>query len=174
MKLTVKQQKFADEYIISGNATESAIKAGYSKKTAASVGAENLRKPYIRDYIQTRIESLENEKLMSVKEALILSSSIARGEQQQVYSKVYNHLKDEVEKEVSYTVTPRIEERQRSLEHILKVHGALNGNINNKKIEKEIELLQKKIEQMDNAEANDQESQIAKALIKLAGGLNDK
>ena len=97
MKLTVKQQKFADEYIISGNATESAIKAGYSKKTAASVGAENLRKPYIRDYIQTRIESLENEKLMSVKEALILSSSIARGEQQQVYSKVYNHLKDEVE-----------------------------------------------------------------------------
>ena len=154
MKLTVKQQKFADEYIISGNATESAIKAGYSKKTAASVGAENLRKPYIRDYIQTRIESLENEKLMSVKEALILSSSI--------------------EKEVSYTVTPRIEERQRSLEHILKVHGALNGNINNKKIEKEIELLQKKIEQMGNAEANNQESQIAKALIKLAGGSDDR
>ena len=71
-------------------------------------------------------------------------------------------------------MTPRIEERQRSLEHILKVHGALNGNINNKKIEKEIELLQKKIEQMGNAEANNQESQIAKALIKLAGGSDDR
>ena len=47
MKLTVKQQRFADEYIISGNATEAAIKGGYSKKTARSVGAENLTKPYI-------------------------------------------------------------------------------------------------------------------------------
>lgn len=173
MKLTIKQQKFADEYIISGNASQVAIKAGYSKQIAASVGAENLRKLYIRDYIQTRIESLENEKLMSVKEALILSASIARGEQQQVYSKVYNHLKDEVEKEVTYTVTPRIEERQRSLEYILNVHGALNANINNKKIEKEIELLQKKIEQMNKGEDNNQESQVAKALIKLAGGKDD-
>lgn len=41
-KLTIKQQRFADEYIISGNATEAAIKAGYSKKTAAVIGNENL------------------------------------------------------------------------------------------------------------------------------------
>ena len=40
MKLTLKQQRFADEYIISGNATEAAIKAGYSKKTAYSIGLE--------------------------------------------------------------------------------------------------------------------------------------
>lgn len=36
MKLTIKQKRFADEYIISGNATQSAIKAGYSKKYAAT------------------------------------------------------------------------------------------------------------------------------------------
>lgn len=173
MKLTVKQQKFADEYIISGNATEAAIKAGYSKKTARSVGAENLTKPYIMEYINKRLNESKEERLMDIEEALIISASIARGEQQQVYTKVYNHLKAEIEKEVSYTVTPRIEERQRSLEHILKVHGALNGNINNKKIEKEIELLQKKIGQMDKADGNNQESQIAKALIKLAGGSVD-
>lgn len=38
--LTIKQKKFADEYIISGNATQSAIKAGYSEKTAGQTGAD--------------------------------------------------------------------------------------------------------------------------------------
>ena len=41
LKLNLKQQKFADEYLISGNATNAAIKAGYSKKTAGVIGAEN-------------------------------------------------------------------------------------------------------------------------------------
>ena len=47
-KLTLKQKKFADEYIISGNATQSAIKAGYSKKTAGVIAVENLEKPNIQ------------------------------------------------------------------------------------------------------------------------------
>ena len=41
-KLTLMQQKFADEYIVSGNAADAARKAGYSVKTARSVGQENL------------------------------------------------------------------------------------------------------------------------------------
>lgn len=41
-KLTPKQQLFADEYIKSGNATDAAIKAGYSPKTARSIAQENL------------------------------------------------------------------------------------------------------------------------------------
>lgn len=173
MKLTVKQQKFADEYIISGNATEAAINAGYSKKTARSVGAENLTKPYIMEYINKRLNELKEERLMSIEEALTLSASIARGEEQNARSKIYNHLTDKVDKEITYTHTPRIEERQRSIEHILKVHGILNGRLANEKLEKEIQILQKKIEQMDKSEGNNQESQIAKALIKLAGGSDD-
>ncbi|WP_404475716.1 terminase small subunit [Staphylococcus pseudoxylosus] len=173
MKLTVKQQKFADEYIISGNATEAAINAGYSKKTARSVGAENLTKPYIMEYINKRLNELKEERLMSIEEALTLSASIARGEEQNARSKIYNHLTDKVDKEVTYTITPRIEERQRSIEHILKVHGILNGRLANVKLEKEIQILQKKIEQMDKAEGNNQESEIAKALIKLAGASDD-
>ncbi|MCD3505661.1 terminase small subunit, partial [Streptococcus equi] len=43
-KLTIKQQKFIDEYIICGNATEAALKAGYSKKTAGQIGEQNLKK----------------------------------------------------------------------------------------------------------------------------------
>ena len=54
----------------------------------------------------------------------MLSASIARGEHQTAYGKQYDHLKGEVIKEITYTITPNIEERQRSLDHILKVHGA--------------------------------------------------
>jgi len=51
MKLRPKQQRFIDEYLLDLNATQAAIRAGYSVKTAASVGAENLRKPQIAEAI---------------------------------------------------------------------------------------------------------------------------
>ncbi|WP_305850105.1 terminase small subunit [Staphylococcus hyicus] len=153
MKLTEKQKKFADEYIISGNATKAAIKAGYSEKSARFVGAENLTKPNISNYIKERIQKATDERLMGVTEALELSAAIARGEKHEAYSKYYDHLKGEVIKEMTYTVTPTFEERQRSLEHILKVHGAFNQGLNNKKIETEIKMLEKKIEQIDKGDA---------------------
>ena len=43
--MTARQKKFCDEYLISGNATDAAIKAGYSPKTAKQTGSENLAKP---------------------------------------------------------------------------------------------------------------------------------
>ena len=45
--LTPKQQRFVELYLVDLNATQAAIRAGYSKKTAAQVGFENLRKPQI-------------------------------------------------------------------------------------------------------------------------------
>jgi len=47
MKLTHKQQRFIDEYLLDLNATKAAIRAGYSAKTARQMGAENLSKPAI-------------------------------------------------------------------------------------------------------------------------------
>ncbi|WP_428067379.1 terminase small subunit [Chryseobacterium gambrini] len=51
MKLTDKQERFCREYIIDLNATQAAIRAGYSKKVAGSIGFENLKKPEIEKYI---------------------------------------------------------------------------------------------------------------------------
>ena len=50
--LTPKQQRFVEEYLIDLNATQSAIRAGYSEKTAAAIGAENLIKPNIAKAIE--------------------------------------------------------------------------------------------------------------------------
>ncbi len=51
-KLTAKQRRFVNEYLIDCNATAAATRAGYSKKTARFIGAENLSKPYILALIQ--------------------------------------------------------------------------------------------------------------------------
>lgn len=52
MALTGKQQQFVDEYLIDLNATQAAIRAGYSEKTAGQIGDENLKKPQIAQAIQ--------------------------------------------------------------------------------------------------------------------------
>ena len=77
--LTLKQHRFADEYIISGNASQAAIGAGYSKKTARSIGQENLTKPDIKKYIDERLEELESSKIAKQDEVLRYLTSIMRG-----------------------------------------------------------------------------------------------
>jgi len=68
--MNLKQQRFCEEYLISGNATQAAIKAGYSKRTARSIGAENLTKPDIISYIQEQSEKISSKKIASAEEVL--------------------------------------------------------------------------------------------------------
>ncbi|WP_010245857.1 terminase small subunit [Acetivibrio cellulolyticus] len=58
-QLTLKQRIFVDEYLIDLNATQAAIRAGYSKKTAYRTGADNLIKPQIQAQIQKRMKDRE-------------------------------------------------------------------------------------------------------------------
>jgi len=55
-KLTVKQKAFVNEYLIDLNATQAAIRAGYSVKTAKVIGHENMTKPYIAEAIRQNLE----------------------------------------------------------------------------------------------------------------------
>lgn len=60
-KLTAKQQCFADEYLVDLNATQAAIRAGYSRRTAYAMGAENLKKPQIASYIAERRSEIQGK-----------------------------------------------------------------------------------------------------------------
>lgn len=101
MKLTEKQKRFADEYIISGNATQAAIKAGYSKKTAAVIGTENLIKPNIKNYIDERLEELKSERTADAQEVLEYLTSVMRGnETEEVLIGVGEGVQSTVQKEV--------------------------------------------------------------------------
>ena len=79
-KLTAKQQRFCDEYLIDLNGTEAAIRAGYSKKTAAVIASENLKKPNIKKYIEERMAEKEKDLIADQDEVLKYLTSVLRGE----------------------------------------------------------------------------------------------
>jgi len=60
-KLTGKQERFIEEYLIDLNATQAAIRAGYSVRTATAIGSENLRKPHVLVALQDRRQQLADE-----------------------------------------------------------------------------------------------------------------
>lgn len=61
VRLTDKQIRFCEEYLIDFNATQAAKRAGYSEKTAYSIGVENLRKPEIQNYIEKLQQELKEQ-----------------------------------------------------------------------------------------------------------------
>ena len=78
--MTLKQKRFADEYIISGNATQSAIKAGYTKKYANTNANKLLHNTTIKTYIDERLAKLDSEKIADQKEVMEYLTSVMRGE----------------------------------------------------------------------------------------------
>ena len=80
VKLTAKQQRFCDEYLVDLNATQAAIRAGYSKKTAQVIGAENLTKPIIKEYIGKRMAEKEDSLIAKQDEVLKYLTAVLRGE----------------------------------------------------------------------------------------------
>ena len=73
--LTDKQQRFIEEYCVDFNATQAAIRAGYSEKTAHNIGYENVRKPEISDEIKKRLSDLA----MSAEEITRRLAQMGRG-----------------------------------------------------------------------------------------------
>lgn len=119
-KLTPKQRAFADYYIETGNATEAAIKAGYSKKTAKETGYENLTKPHIKQYIEERIKSVDEARIAKGDEVLQYLTKVMRGQEKdqfgldatlqdrtkaaELLGKRYRLFVDKVETDVNATV----------------------------------------------------------------------
>ena len=79
-RMTAKQQRFCDEYLIDLNATQAAIRAGYSTRTAQQMGAENLSKPVVKEYIAARMAEKESELIADQDEVLKYLTSVMRGQ----------------------------------------------------------------------------------------------
>lgn len=78
--MNARQKKFCDEYLIDCNATQAAIRAGYSQKTAKQIGNENLTKPDLKAYIDEQLELLHNKKIANAQKVLEFLTSVMRGE----------------------------------------------------------------------------------------------
>lgn len=126
-KLTQKQQRFVDEYIISGNATQAAIKAGYSKRSAQQTGAENLLKPVIKAELDRRNAEIKSAKTADMQEVMEYLASVMRGEQTESVATAKGIYSD---------VPVSAKDRIKAAELIGKRHGAwtdkkeISGNMN--------------------------------------------
>ena len=75
-----RQKAFADYYIETGNATEAAVKAGYKESTARIIGAQNLTKLNISNYIKERMEQADKKRIASADEVIAFYTAVIRGE----------------------------------------------------------------------------------------------
>ncbi len=83
-ELTIKQQRFADSYIETGNATQSYIDAGYkaTKREVAEANARKLLANYsVKKYIENRMEELQQNTIASQEEVLQYLTRVMRGEE---------------------------------------------------------------------------------------------
>lgn len=87
--MTTKQKRFCQEYLIDLNATQAAIRAGYSEKSAYSVGQRILKNVEVKKYIVEQVERLKNEKISSAQEVLEYLTSVMRGEQKEQVPLMY-------------------------------------------------------------------------------------
>ena len=123
--LTPKQQRFVEEYLIDLNATQAAIRAGYSEKTAKEIGSENLTKPNIAKAIAEAQEKLSNKAQVTVEmvvqgllnEAKDLSEGSTQSARVSAWAHLGKHLgmfKDKVEHsgpnggDINVTITRRV------------------------------------------------------------------
>lgn len=79
--LTEKQQRFCNEYLIDLNATQAAIRAGYSGRNARNIASENLAKPNIQKYIAERMSEKKSSLIASQDEVLEFLTAVMRGEE---------------------------------------------------------------------------------------------
>lgn len=126
--MTDKQKRFCDEYLIDCNATQAAIRAGYSEKTAYSIGVENLKKPELKTYIDEQFELLHNEKTADAQEVLEYLTSVLRGESSSEVVVVEGQ-GDGVSEARRVKKAPDEKERLKAAELIGKRHGLFTDKV---------------------------------------------
>jgi phage terminase small subunit len=127
-KMTAKQQRFCDEYLIDLNATQAAIRAGYSPKTAGVIGTENLKKTIIKEYIEKRMAEKEKELIADQDEVLKYLTSVMRG-QSQAEVVVVEGTGDGCSEARAVTKAPDEKERLKAAELLGKRYGLYTDNV---------------------------------------------
>ena len=124
-KLTAKQQRFCDEYLIDLNATQAAIRAGYSKKTAYAIGQENLNKLEIKKQIDKRMAEKEAALIADQDEVLKYLTEVMRGK-----SSASVLARDELGADRVIAKPPDEKERLKAAELLGKRYGLYKDTVN--------------------------------------------
>ena len=124
-KLTGKQKRFCDEYLIDCNATQAAIRAGYSPKTAKQIGQRMLTNVDLKAYIDEQLERIHNEKTADAQEVLEYLTAVMRGQHTE---QTLQLIGDGVQKIADIDVSAK--ERLKAAELIGKRYGMFKDGLN--------------------------------------------
>lgn len=122
-KLTIKQQLFCDYYLKCKCATQAAKEAGYSEKTAGAIGAENLTKPLIKEYIDKRIDEIKSKAIADIQEVMEFQTKVMRGEIKDAFN-LDPTLKDRLD--ASKELGGRLEKRSQTADKEVVISNAEN------------------------------------------------
>lgn len=139
-----KQKRFCDEYLIDCNATQAAIRAGYSPKTAYAIGEQNLKKLELKAYIDEQLEQLHNKKTADAREVLEYLTAVMRGE----HTEQVLRLAGDGVQEIS-NIDVSAKDRIKAAEMLAKRYGLLTDKIS---VQDDNEILVK-VEYEDNPES---------------------
>lgn len=84
-EINIRQKAFADEWLKCGNATEAAIKAGYSKKYAGTNADKLLKNTKVAAYIAERQKQIEDSRIADVAEVMQFFTRVMRGEEKDAF-----------------------------------------------------------------------------------------
>lgn len=123
--MNARQKKFCDEYLIDCNATQAAIRAGYSQKTAKVTAAKMLTNANLKTYIDEQLERIHNEKTADAQEVLEYLTAVMRGKYTE---QTLQLIGDGVQKIADIDVSAK--ERIKAAELIGKRYGIFKDNVN--------------------------------------------
>lgn len=123
--LRAKQERFVCEYLKDLNATQAAIRAGYSEKSAGQIGAENLRKPAIKAAIEAKLEEMNSSAIADATETLEYLTSVMRGEEE---DEVLRLSGEGTQSKTALRVAAK--DRMRAAELLGRYHGLFNDKVN--------------------------------------------
>lgn len=169
MKLTKKQQDFADYYIELGNATQAAIKAGYSEKYAGQNADKLLKNTNIKKYIDEKMAQLASERIMSAQEILERLSLIASAEITETVVVANAEGYAEVEK------PPDFKTQIQAMKELLKRYPGNDKLLEQqlRKLTAEANIAEFKVESIKNASNETVEEKLDALLGKISGELDD-
>ena len=122
--MNARQKRFCDEYLIDCNATQAAIRAGYSPKTAKVTGAKMLTNANLKAYIDEQLERIHNEKTADAQEVLEYLTAVMRGQHTE---QTLQLIGDGVQKIADIDVSAK--ERLKAAELIGKRYGMFEDNV---------------------------------------------
>lgn len=122
--MTNKQKRFCDEYLIDCNAAQAAIRAGYSEKTARTIGQKLLTIIDVKAYIDEKLAQLSSIKIANAEEVMIYLTTVLRGESRATV------IADEKGKPKLIEKPPDEKERLKAAELLAKRYGILTEKLN--------------------------------------------